>query len=137
MGYNLLAHKYLPTLEANLTTPSGQPGWEAKFFDHDTSGEPLNQVASYVLNDTRVKLNDFLPEGLTPTWTIKLDGNLVVDSTGPFEFGLTVSGRAKLWVEDKLTIDNWTTQTPGDFFYGWGLLVCSSTDEELTCGTHH
>jgi beta-glucosidase len=70
------------------------------------------------LNDTRIKLNDFLPAGLTKEWTIKLNGILHVDSSGPFEFGLTVSGRAKLWLDDELTIDNWTKQTPGDFFYG-------------------
>ncbi|KAG8904325.1 hypothetical protein FRB99_001910 [Tulasnella sp. 403] len=115
------AHKYLPTLEDKLTA-GGKPGWEAVFYNHDADGQPSTRVASFILNDTRVKLNDFLPPGLTPTWTIKLDGDLVVDTTGPFEFGLTVSGRAKLWVDDKLTIDNWTKQTPGDFFYGQGTI---------------
>lgn len=103
-----------------MTTPAGQPGWEAVFYDHDEKGEPLNAVARYDLYDTRVKLNDFVPPGLTPTWSIKLTGNLVVDTNGPFEFGLTVSGRAKLWIDDVLTIDNWTKQRPGDFFYGFG-----------------
>ncbi|KAG8904327.1 hypothetical protein FRB99_001912, partial [Tulasnella sp. 403] len=90
------AHKYLPTLEDNLTT-GGKPGWEAVFYNHDADGQLSTQVASFILNDTLVKLNDFLPPGLTLTWTIKLHGDLVVDTTGPFEFGLTVSGRAKLW----------------------------------------
>jgi len=27
-------------------------------------------------------------------------------------------GRAKLWVDKVEIIDNWTKQTPGDFFYG-------------------
>ena len=124
---DLVAHKFLPTLEDKLTTPSGAPGWEATFYDHDEEGNPRNKIASYDLNDTRVKLNDFLPEGLTPTWTIKLNGSLVNDATGPFEFGLTVSGRAKLWVDGKLTIDNWTKQRPGEFFYGQG-----SAEEKAT-----
>ncbi|KAG8920897.1 hypothetical protein FRC00_009389, partial [Tulasnella sp. 408] len=116
-------HKYLPTLETQLTTSSGKPGWTATFFSHDASGQPTGDpVGEYVLNDTRVKLNDFLPTGLTPTWTIKLSGLLTVESDGPFELGLTVSGRAKLWVNDKLTIDNWTKQRPGDFFYGQGTV---------------
>jgi beta-glucosidase len=50
-------------------------------------------VAEFVLNDTRVKLNDFLPTGLTETWTIKLTGKLKVDYSGSFEFGLTVAGK--------------------------------------------
>jgi len=41
---------------------------------------------------------------------------LTVEKTAPFEFGLTVAGRAKLWINGALIIDNWTRQTPGDFF---------------------
>ncbi|KAF8589753.1 glycoside hydrolase family 3 protein [Ramaria rubella] len=115
------AHKFLPTLEESLTTPSGKSGWLCAFYNHDAKGEPLEKsVAEFVLNDTRVKLNDFLPAGLTETWTIKLNGKLKVDSTGLFEFGLTVAGRAKLYINSKLVVDNWTKQQPGDFFYGQG-----------------
>ncbi|KAG9098230.1 hypothetical protein FRC06_006632 [Ceratobasidium sp. 370] len=114
------AHKFLPTVENLLTTPDGQPGWECRFFTHDELQNSKDEVAKFVLNDTRVKLNDFLPEGLTPSWTIKLRGKLRVPKTAPFEFGLTVAGRAKLWVDGKMVIDNWTTQRPGEFFYGQG-----------------
>ena len=41
-----------------------------------------------------------------------------MDKTATYELGLTVAGRAKLWVNGKITIDNWTNQRPGDFFYG-------------------
>ncbi|KAF8758610.1 Glycoside hydrolase family 3 [Rhizoctonia solani] len=114
------AHKFLPTLENLLKTPDGEAGWEARFYTHDENQQPKDEVAKFVLNDTRVKLNDFLPEGLTSSWTIKLKGTLKVDKTAPFEFGLTVAGRAKLWVNGKMTIDNWTHQRPGEFFYGQG-----------------
>lgn len=53
-------------------------------------------IAEYIVEDTRIKLNDFLPQGLTPTWSIKLRGALAVDTTGPFEFGLTVAGASSL-----------------------------------------
>ncbi|KIJ69540.1 glycoside hydrolase family 3 protein [Hydnomerulius pinastri MD-312] len=116
------AHKYLPTLEAYLKTPDGQPGWSCTFYSQDSQGNPDKQVAEYVLNATAIKLNDFLPAGLTPGWTIKLNGKLTLDQTAAYEFGVTVAGRAKLWVDGKLTIDNWTHQTPGDFFYGQGTI---------------
>ena len=35
-----------------------------------------------------------------------------------YELGLTVAGRGKLFVNGKLTVDNWTKQRPGEFFYG-------------------
>ncbi|KAJ6546416.1 beta-glucosidase, partial [Mycena vulgaris] len=116
------AHKYLPTLENKLKTADGQPGWLCTFYNHDQYGELTDAVAAFVIMDTRVKLVDFLPPGLTPNWTIKLTGRLTVEKTVPFELGLTVAGRAKLWVNGELTIDNWTKQTPGDFFYGQGTI---------------
>ncbi|KAJ7684834.1 glycoside hydrolase family 3 protein [Mycena polygramma] len=116
------AHKYLPTLENNLKTASGESGWLCTFYNHDALGQLTVPVAAFVLKDTRVKLVDFLPPGLSDHWSIKLTGHLTVEKTAPFELGLTVAGRAKLWVNGKLTIDNWTTQTPGDFFYGQGTI---------------
>ena len=59
-----------------------------------------------------------LPKGITPTWSLEIKGILTIDETGEFEMGLAVAGRAKLFVDGKLTIDNWTKQRPGDFFYG-------------------
>ena len=113
------AHKFLPTLENFLTTYSGEPGWDCSFYNHDALEAPIGAaVASFVLKDTRVKLNDFLPAGLTSTWTIKLTGKLTVEKTAVYELGLTVAGRAKLFINGKLLIDNWTKQRPGEFFYG-------------------
>lgn len=86
------AHKYLPTLENSLVTPQGELGWLCTFYKHGENETPSEAAGSFVLRDTRVKLNDFLPPGLTPTWTIKLEGKLTVDKTAPFELGLTVAG---------------------------------------------
>ncbi len=69
-------------------------------------------------SDTRVKLNDYITDKLTPLWTLRLHGLLSLDYTGYFDFGLTVCGKAKLWIDGVLAIDNWTRQTPGDFGYG-------------------
>ncbi|KAF9451230.1 glycoside hydrolase family 3 protein [Macrolepiota fuliginosa MF-IS2] len=116
------AHKYLPTLENNLTTSSGESGWLCTFYAHDEKNQPSIPVADFILRDTRIKLNDFIPPGLGSEWTIKLTGKLLFDKTTDYELGLTVAGRAKLWVNGELTIDNWTKQTPGDFFYGQGTI---------------
>lgn len=89
---DVIGHKYLPTLENNLKTPRGDPGWLCTFFAHDEHGGISYPVQQFILNDTRVKLNDFLPQGLTPTWSIKLEGKLAIDKTCLFEFGLTVAG---------------------------------------------
>ncbi|KAF9264923.1 glycoside hydrolase family 3 protein [Marasmius fiardii PR-910] len=124
IGYEVgcYAHKYLPTLERLLTTHDGKPGWVCTFYNHLPDGSLSEPVSSYVLQDTRIKLNDFLPIGLTETWSIKLTGKLTLAKTMEYELGLTVAGRAKLFIEGELTIDNWTKQTSGDFFYGQGTV---------------
>ncbi|KAM5535560.1 hypothetical protein V8D89_010727 [Ganoderma adspersum] len=128
------AHKYTPTLEAYLKTPSGEPGWSCAFYNHDENGNPVGDlVKEYVLQDTRIKLNDFLPEGLGDTWIIKLRGILTMDKTAEYDFGLTVAGRAKFYVNGTLIIDNWTKQRPGDFFYGQGTVEEMGT-VSLTAG---
>ncbi|EIN08123.1 hypothetical protein PUNSTDRAFT_154781 [Punctularia strigosozonata HHB-11173 SS5] len=126
------AHKFLPTIENFLTTPSGEPGWLASFYSHDEDHQPIEHVADFVLQDTRVKLNDFLPKGLGETWTIKLRGRMQVPRSALWEMGLTVSGRAKLWMDGELLIDNWTEQRgPGEFFYGQGTV-----EEKATIDLH-
>ncbi|KAG8835364.1 hypothetical protein FRC17_003847 [Serendipita sp. 399] len=114
------AHRYLPTLENSFKTASGEPGWLIEFFAHDSKGNPTILVETTTLHDTRVKLNDFLPKGLTEEWSLKCTGFFTPESTGPFEFGLTVAGRAKMFLKGELLIDNWTRQRPGEWFYGQG-----------------
>ena len=115
-----LAFKYTPTIEAFLTTPSGEPGWVCTFYNSDANGVPTSgPVKEYVLRDTRIRLNDFLPPGLGETWMLKLRGNLTMEKTAEYELGVTVAGRAKLYIEGKLLVDNWTKQRPGDFYYGY------------------
>lgn len=92
--YHPLAHKYLPTLENNLTAPDGKSGWLCTFYNQDANGKPTKAVADFILNDTRVKLNDFLPSGLADEWTIKLSGKLTVETSGLYELGLTVAGES-------------------------------------------
>ncbi|PAV23475.1 glycoside hydrolase family 3 [Pyrrhoderma noxium] len=114
------AHKFLPTIESLLKTRDGKPGWLCTFFNVNEHEELTNSVAEFYLKDTRIKLSDFLPEGLGTVWGLKLSGLLCVDKDMLFELGLTVAGRGKLFINDKLLIDNWTQQKPGEFFYGQG-----------------
>lgn len=112
------AHKYLPTLENYLTTATGQPGWKGSFHNYLPDGSLSEPLDEFIITDTRVKVNDYAPKGLDAEWAIQLVGKLTVDTTGPYDLGMAVAGRAKLYLNGTLIIDNWTKQTPGDFFYG-------------------
>lgn len=58
------------------------------------------------------------------------------DKDTDFEFGLLSAGRAKLFIDDQLVIDNWTKQTRGQSFFN-----CGSTEEygvfKLKAGVAH
>jgi beta-glucosidase len=132
---NASAHKFLPTLEDILTTPTSKPGWTITFYNHDPvthtpqfedkEGKSL-AVDSFDIPDTKVRLNDFLPGGLTEGWTSVLRGFLTLrEDAGEegeeveFEIGLAVAGKAKVWIDKKLIIELWEEQEPGEFYYGF------------------
>jgi beta-glucosidase len=115
------AHKYMPTLEKFISTPDGVPGWTCTFYAYEEATEERlpDPVATFVLTDTKIKVNDFLPAGLGSTWGLELHAKMIPKVSGPFEFGLTVAGRARLYIDGAEIIDNWSYQRRGEFFYGF------------------
>jgi beta-glucosidase len=49
-----------------------------------------------------------------------LHGELSVPDGGRYQLGLLSAGLSRLYLDDELVIDNWTSQTPGDAFFGNG-----------------
>jgi beta-glucosidase len=122
------AHNFTPSLEFNLTSPEGVPGWLVTFHKHTADkGSPFapahelaaTEVARFNLRDTRMKLNDFVPAGLGAEWTAYLRATMVLDDTGAFELGLAVAGRARVYVDGECVLENWDRQTRGEFIYGY------------------
>ena len=77
------------------------------------------------------------PKELTKRFTLRLRGVLKPrEKDTDFEFGLMSAGRAKLFIDDALVIDNWTKQTRGQGFFN-----CGSTEERgvvtLKAGVQH
>lgn len=149
------AFKSFPTLETEIITGDGQMGWIGKWYstgeDGLTSvGEP---VRTQLVDETRSFLGDCVVPGITSKYILVLEGKLrprVKDTK--FEYGLTVSGRAKarlyishmsmaltsyqLFIDNKLIIDNWTTQAKGTAFFGHAT-VEEKGSYELKAGVSH
>lgn len=98
----------MPTLDFELTAPSGERGWNCTWHAHenDESMIPLSTPHStWLVDETRIFISTSAPKGITRRWTMKLEGQLkprTHDCT--FEFGLTVSGRAKVGTPFPFTI---------------------------------
>ncbi|KAF5318104.1 hypothetical protein D9619_012049 [Psilocybe cf. subviscida] len=123
------AYKLMPSLDYEIFTPSGERGWIASWYSHvDETGfeiqpEPLKE---HLVDETNIIVSDEAPENITKRWTMKLKGQLRPrEKDCEFEFGVFVAGRARLYVDGNLVIDNWTRQRRGEEFFG------SATKEEL------
>ncbi|KAI6125064.1 glycoside hydrolase family 3 protein [Pisolithus croceorrhizus] len=116
----------MPTLDFDLTTPNGERGWIGSWYRHENDDSMTlapTPIETRLIDETRVFINTSIPEGITRQWSLKLEGLLKPRSRDCiFEFGLTVAGRAKLFVDGQLVIDNWTRQQRGGAFFGAGTL---------------
>ncbi|KAJ6616680.1 glycoside hydrolase family 3 protein [Mycena sp. CBHHK59/15] len=140
--YSEGARAYLttPTLDHELFTEDGKRGWIGTWYSHvnDESMTPLDDpVRADHLDETRIFISNSAPATLTKRWTLQLRGQLLPRSKDtPFEFGLIAAGRARLYVDGELLIDNWKRQRRGEAFFG-----CGSEEERgiftLKAGVKH
>ncbi|KAJ7677968.1 beta-glucosidase [Mycena polygramma] len=140
--YSVGAIAYLtsPSLDYELFTEDGKRGWTGSWHSHvdDDSMTALDEpVKVDHLDETRIFISTSAPAALTKRWTLKLRGQLLPRAKDtPFEFGLISAGRARLYVDGELLIDNWTRQRRGDAFFG-----CGSEEERgvfnLKAGVRH
>ena len=113
----------LPSLDFDIYTEEGERGWIGSWFNNGPDnitaiGEP---VKVQLVDETNILVSTSAPKGLTEAWTLKLQGKLRPRTADTlFEFGLTVAGRAKLYIDGNLVIDNWTRQRRGESFFAVG-----------------
>lgn len=116
----------MPSLDTELVTDSGKAGWILSWHNMAADRETIlsESLQTELVDETNVFLTDAtLPPGLNENWGIRFRGKLRARSKeGRFEFGLTVTGRGRLYVGGKLVIDNWTQQRQGDAFFGLGTV---------------
>lgn len=97
-----------------------------KIFKDPPSVETREPVEQVHLDNTMVELMDYKNEQIEGyCYYAQLVGLFCPKEDGAYDFGLTVYGTGKLFVNGQLIINNAEHQTPGDSFFGAG------TKEEL------
>ncbi|KAH9857422.1 beta-glucosidase [Lenzites betulinus] len=118
------AYMQMPTLEHELVTEDGRDGWTGTFHSHESDDSMVavdKPLTTQYVDETRVFLSTDYPKELTKRFTLRLRGSLKPrDHDCKYEFGLLSAGRAKLYVDGHLVIDNWTKQERGDAFFNSG-----------------
>lgn len=114
-------HRHLPRFDSRLVTPeSGEGrGFTVAYYNtHDLSGEPVHQAATE--SSEQVWLGEVAP-GVDPRqFSARFTARFTPAERGTHTFSLISAGLSRLFVDDVLIIDNWTTQTRGDAFFGAG-----------------
>ncbi|EEU35055.1 uncharacterized protein NECHADRAFT_94882 [Fusarium vanettenii 77-13-4] len=117
------AHKMLPLLGSRLRTKDGQPGVTFTAFTSPDTVKDRVAVDTIHLDTTDMYFADYYhPEITENLWWGEIEAVFEADETGDFEFGLTVFGTARLYVDDELVVDNETTQRPGGTFFNVGTV---------------
>lgn len=117
------SHKELPLLGTHLRTPSGENGVTFRAFIEPPSVAFRGAVDEIRLETTSLFFADYYhPSIREELWWAEVEGIFTPDQDGDYDFGLTVYGTAKLFIEGHLIIDNETKQQPGDSFFGSGTI---------------
>ncbi len=108
-------HKYVPEADRNLLSPevgANEKGLNVEFFKGGLAGEKLSER---VLPRGTIML-----QGLqaSPPDALRANGYFKAEHSGTHTVGIMGSGRSRIFVNDKLLVDNWSAPKPGDAFFG-------------------
>jgi beta-glucosidase len=116
------AHKNLPLLGPHLRTPDGKTGVTFKAFADPPSIKTRQPVDVIQLVDTNMYLVDYYHPKLGNLYWAEVEGIFTPEEDGVYDFGLTVFGLGKLYLNNELLIDNETVQRSGGSFFNVGTV---------------
>lgn len=127
LDYSLGAYtaKYLPMLDENFTAASGKQGFDLRHYPLSETEMSIDgtEPAHTEEGDTSdMFMADFKHPALGDRWLTELNATFTSPIDGEYEFGLAVTGQAKLWVDDKVIVDNTTHQVRGTSFFNCGTI---------------
>jgi beta-glucosidase len=112
------ATRNAPSNADHLRNAAGEPGFDFTFYNHG-SDKVVHQMS---LTDTFIYFAHSKPPGLDKDFRAVATATFTADATGMYEFGVEVIGKAKLYIDDTLVVDNWTVQTWGSSFTNNGSI---------------
>ncbi|KAF7558000.1 hypothetical protein G7Z17_g288 [Cylindrodendrum hubeiense] len=117
-------HKLLPLLGSQMQPRGDKPGMSWKVYN-EPPGTPSRQAVDDLwLTNTEMYLVDYINPLVGDLWYADIEGTFIPEEDGAYDFGLIVCGTARLFIDDKLVVDNATKQVSGDAFYG-----CATREE--------
>ena len=116
--------KKLPWMSLKTDSEDGKKGLTMKVYLEPPSNSKREQIDEVFVDKSDILLVDYkhpkLPED--NLYYISLVGTFTPEETAEYEFSLSVAGTGKIYVDEKVIVDNETKQTPGDSFFGAGTI---------------
>lgn len=117
------SHQLLPLLGPKLRTFDGRTGVSFMAFTEPAAVKDRIPVDKLHLVDTNMYLVDYYHPQLTDNlYWAEVEGFYTPEEDGDHEFGLTVFGTGKLYLDDEMLIDNETEQRSGGSFFNVGTV---------------
>jgi beta-glucosidase len=110
----------------------GPMRWEY-FAGREREGEP---VLVDEMPQGRFMLLGEVGRGVPDEFSMRITGTVVASESGEWEFTLVQAGRAKLFFDGELLVDNWHPTERGDAFMGAGSVEAAGT-VQLVAGERH
>ena len=114
------SHQELPLLD-NVYTMAGVRGLMFRAYNDPPSTASRKCIEEIHVTSSNFFLTDFEHPDLNATiFYAEIEAFLTPEETGIWDFGLSVSGTAKLFVDGVEVVDNETQQVQGHAFFGSG-----------------
>ena len=114
-------HKFLPPIPSNLF--KGKKGYKVEFYDgQEFEGSPIETKnleggKFWALGGFGL---DIVSTAKKPSLSVRFSGILKPEINGEYDFEIFSIGPSKLSIDNEELIDNWSSQEPGDAFFGMG-----------------
>ncbi len=115
-------YRLLPLLDTSLLlagTQGSERGLAVEYFNtNNVSGTPINRETQSTAD---IMWFGELPAGVDPQqFSARISGRFTPQETGPYTFGLVSAGLSRLSIDGREVIENWTQQTHGIEYFGFG-----------------
>lgn len=115
--------KFVKLLDSEFTAEDGKHGFDIKFYvrgeDGELAAEPALvdrwDVSELLLGEFQVRM------GGPKQWVAEMSATFRPQYTGEYEFGTTLTGSGKVYVDDEVVVDASRDQEPGTAFFYAGI----------------
>ena len=112
-------HKELPLLGKHMRTDDGKVGFCVHTYDKPAGAKDRKLLDKLHQTNSYMYVVDYdVPNHNGDLFYMDVEGTFTPEADSVYDFGLTVQGTGKLFIDNKLLVDNTDNQRPGTAFFG-------------------